>query len=143
MQDTSVTDPVSGQKRTVSIGGGFRGDVLFNDDTDYATAVNFRQDLQAAKVSWGMGLAERGGRTLFKADELDKNNEKFEGTAFIETTRWLGMKIGLEGMNLLDNPQSRDRTIYTGARGKSPVLLRELRKGDNGRMVFIKVSGSF
>jgi len=142
-QDSNVTDPITGEDRTVSIGGGFSGDVLFNVDTDYAYTINYRQDLEAAKVSWGWGLAERGKRVLFKADEIDINNEKFEGTAFIETTRWLGMKIGLEGMNLLDNPQSRDRTIYTAARGKSPVLLRELRKGDNGRMVFIKVSGSF
>ncbi len=142
-QDSNVTDPITGENRTVSIGGGFSGDVLFNVDTDYAYTINYRQDLEAAKVSWGWGLAERGKRVLFKADEIDINNEKFEGTAFIDTTRWFGLKIGLEGMNLLDNPQSRDRTIYTAARGKSPVLLRELRKGDNGRMVFIKVSGSF
>jgi len=138
-----VTDPVTGTDRTVSIGGGFRGDVLFNDDTDYAYTINFRQDFEAARVSWGWGLAERGERILFKADELDINNEKFEGTAFIETTRWLGLKIGLEGMNLLDNPQTRDRMIYVAERGLSPVLLREIRKGDNGRMIIIKVSGSF
>jgi hypothetical protein len=142
-QDTTVTDPVTGADRTVSIGGGFRGDVLFNDDTDYAYTINFRQDFETARVSWGLGLAERGKRILFKADELDINNEKFEGTAFIETTRWLGLKIGLEGMNLLDNPQTRDRTIYVAERGLSPVLLREIRKGDNGRMIIIKVSGSF
>jgi len=142
-QDTTVTDPVTGTDRTVSIGGGFRGDVLFNDDTDYAYTVNFRQDFEAARVSWGWGLAERGERILFKADELDINNEKFEGTAFIETTRWLGLKIGLEGMNLLDNPQTRDRTIYVAERGLSPVSLREIRKGDNGRMIIVKVSGSF
>ncbi len=142
-QDTSVTDPVTGSERTVSIAGGFRGDVQFNDDTDYAYAINFRQDFEAARVSWGWGLAERGKRIQFKADELDINNEKFEGTAFIETTRWLGLKVGLEGMNLLDNLQTRDRTIYVAERGLSPVLLREIRKGDNGRMVFIKVSGSF
>ena len=142
-QDTTVTDSVTGTDRTVSIGGGFRGDVLFNDDTDYAYTINFRQDFEAARVSWGWGLAERGERILFKADELDINNEKFEGTAFIETTRWLGLKIGLEGMNLLDNPQTRDRMIYVAERGLSPVLLREIRKGDNGRMIIIKVSGSF
>jgi len=142
-QDTAVTDPVTGAERTVSIAGGFRGDVQFNDDTDYAYTINFRQDFEEARISWGWGLAERGKRIQFKADELDINNEKFEGTAFIETTRWLGLKVGLEGMNLLDNLQTRDRTIYVAERGLSPVLLREIRKGDNGRMVFIKVSGSF
>jgi len=51
-QDTTVTDPLTGADRTVSIGGGFRGDVVFNDDTDYAYAINFRQDFEAARVSW-------------------------------------------------------------------------------------------
>lgn len=143
LQDNNVTDPITGETRTVSIGGGYSGDVLFDVDTDYAYTIDYRQDFEAAKVSWGWGLAERGERILFKADELDINNEKFEMTGFIETTRWFGLKFALEGMNMLDNPQSRDRTIYTAARGLSPVRLRELRKGDNGRMVFIKVSGSF
>ncbi len=142
-QDTTVTDPVTGLDRTVSIGGSFSGEVLFDDNNDYAFAINYRQDFEAARVSWGWGLAERGERILFKADELDINDEKFEAAAFIETTRWFGLKIGLEGMNLLDNPQSRDRTIYVAERGLSPVLLRELRKGDNGRMIFVKLSGSF
>lgn len=143
LQDNNVTDPISGENRTVSIGGGYSGEVEFDMDTDYAYTIDYRQDFAASKVSWGWGLAERGRRILFKADELDINNEKFELTGFIETTRWFGLKLALEGMNLLDNPQSRDRTIYTAERGLSPVRLRELRKGDNGRMVFIKVSGSF
>jgi len=142
-QDTKVVDPITGLDRTVSIGGGFRGEVVFTGDTDYAYAINYRQDFEAARVSWGLGLAERGERVLFKADELDINNEKFEMTGFIETTRWFGLKITLQGQNMLDNPQSRDRTIYTGERGLTPVLLRELRKGGNGAMLFVKVSGSF
>lgn len=142
-QDASVTDPVTGLERTVSVGGSYSGEVLFDDNADYASVIDYRQDFEAAQVSWGWGLAERSQRILFKADELDINDEKFEMRAFIETTRWLGLKIGLEGMNMLDNPQSRERIIYVAERGLSPVLVRELRKGDNGRMIIVRVSGSF
>jgi len=142
-QETIVTDPVTGEKRSVSVGGGHRSEVTFNDDTDYAFDVDFRQDFEAAKVSWGGSLNERGERVLYKADELDYNNEGFDIVAFIETTRWFGMKMGVEAQNMMDNTQKRRRTIYTAERGLSPVLLREYREGDNGVRILFKVSGSF
>lgn len=51
--------------------------------------------------------------------------------------------MGIEDQNLFDNTAKRDRTIYAGQRGLSPVLLRELREGDNGARILLKVSGSF
>jgi hypothetical protein len=139
----SVVDPVTGEDRIFSGQGGFRNDVLFQDENNYAVDLDFRQDLEGLKVSWGWGLAERDRRTLFKANELDIFNEGFDVNAFIETTRWFGLKLALEGQNLMDNLQKRDRTIYAGERGLTPVLLREFRTGDNGARVLVKVSGSF
>ena len=75
--------------------------------------------------------------------QLDIFNEGFDVTAFIETTRWFGLKFSVEGQNLLDNTVTRDRTIYTGPRSLSPVSRHELRNGHNGARALIKVTGTF
>ncbi len=50
-----------------------------------------------------------------------------ELNAFVETTAWLDMKIRLEGNNLLDYLELRDRLIFDGRRDLSPLQQRELR----------------
>jgi hypothetical protein len=143
LQDSNVIDPVTGNGRVLSGQGGFRFDVTFNGENKYAVIVDFRQDLEDARVSWGWTFAERGERPLFKADELDIFNESIDLNAFIETTRWFGLKFAVEAQNILDNLQTRDRYIYTAGRELSPLLLRERREGDNGTRLVFKVSGTF
>ena len=142
-QDSTVVDPVTGEDRALSGEGGFRGDMAFRNENKYAYDIDFRQDLEAARVSWGWGLAARGKRTLFKANELDIFDEGKDLFAFIETTRWFGLNMRIEGINLLDTLNTRDRTIYLGERSLTPVLRRELRNGRNSARVNFIVSGSF
>lgn len=142
-QDSSVVDPVTGLDRRLSAEGGFRGDVLFLGENEYSFAVNFRQDLEVQKVSWGLGVAWRDERVLYKANELDIFYEGTDLTGFIETTRWFGMKISLEAQNLLNFNAGRDRTIYVTERMLTPVLRRELRDGYNGTRIFLRMSGTF
>jgi len=141
--DSTVVDPVTGEKRRLSGEGSFRGDLLFLDQDRYAIDIDFRQDIESAKVSWGWGVAERDQRVLYKANELDIFDEGFDVGVFVETTRWFGLKMSLEGQNLLNNKVTRDRTIYTGERSLTPVLRRELREGTNGARLMMKVTGSF
>ena len=54
-------------------------------------------------------------------DEYDVYDEETDLNAFIETTRWFGIKTRLSWMNILDLAQSRDRTVYVGERELSPV----------------------
>jgi hypothetical protein len=142
-QDSTVVDPVTGLDRRLSGAGGFRGDVVFRDENRYAFEINFRQDIESQKLSWGWGLAERDRRVLYKANELDIFNEGYNLTAFVETTRWFGLKISLEGQNLLNTTVTRDRTIYELERDLTPIKRRELRDGINGQRVFFRVSGTF
>ena len=74
---------------------------------------------------------------------VDIFNEGFDVGAFIETTRWFGLKMSVEGQNLLDFTVTRDRTIYEGPRSLSPVLRHELREGHNGARALFKVVGTF
>jgi len=142
-QDSTVVDPVTGEDRRLSGEGGFRGDMMLRNENRYAFDIDFRQDIETAKLSWGWGVAERDRRVLYKANELDIFNEGYDVGAFVETTRWFGLKITVEGQNLTNNKVTRDRTIYTGERSLTPVLRRELRDGDNGARIFVKVTGSF
>ena len=142
-QDSSVVDPVTGLDRRLSGEGGFRGDVLSLGEAEYAFDVDFRQDLEAQKVSWGLGLVWRGERVLYKANELDIFDEGYELTGFVQTTRWFGLRISLEGQNLLNFKVDRDRTIYVAERSLTPVLRREIREGTGGTRVFLRMSGTF
>ncbi|TVS18444.1 MAG: TonB-dependent receptor [Gammaproteobacteria bacterium] len=143
-QDSSVRDPVTGRRRNLSGIRGDSGSIPFRDeDNAYAVNIEFRQDFQAARVAWGFGAVRRAERTLFKLDELDVFNEGTQLSAFIETTRWLGIKMRLEGDNLLDFDRTRDRTVYVGARDLSDVELREKRSRTRGVRIYLKLSGNF
>jgi len=142
-QDSVVIDPVTGIDRVLSAEGGDGGGLKFRDENKYALFVDFRQDFDAARVAWGWNLATRAERPLFRVNELDVFDEGTELNAFIETTRWFGIKIRFSGLNILDFRQSRDRTVYVGERDLSPVEFRELRTLTNGARILLTLSGAF
>ncbi len=143
LQDSTVVDPVTMNNRVLSALGGYRQDVLFEDENDYAISFDFRQDIESARVSWGWSMIERADRPVFKADELDLFSEGIDFHAFIETTQWFGLKLALEGQNLFNNIQVRDRFIYVAERDLSPLDQREHREGRNGTRLLFKISGTF
>lgn len=146
-QDSSVTDPVTGDQRKLTAAGGFTGvptNLPFQNENNYAYSINFRQDLHDSKVAWGWGVSERGARPRFKVNELDVYNEEDPIVdIFIETTRLWGIKVGFDINNLLDLTASRDRTIYTGQRSLTAIDRRELQQYSVGRRYSLSMSGSF
>ena len=97
-----------------------------------------------SRLAAGSGvLAEQADRPRFKVNELEVIDEGTEVNAFIETTRFLGLKIRLEGQDILDMNQSRDRTIYQGLRNLSSVQRTILRDRNDGARFFVSVSGNF
>ena len=144
-QDSSVTDPVTGQSRQLTSEGFFSGppNIPFNSENEYAVDIVFRQDFQQAKVAWGWDIAEQADRPRFKVNELEVFNEGLETNVFVETTRWFGIKTRLEGSNLLDYNEVRDRYIYKGGREVSPLESRILRERQAGWRVTLFLSGNF
>jgi hypothetical protein len=144
-QDSSVTDPVTGQSRPLS-SRTVEGAILplaFRRENKYALTVDYRQDFRQVRMAWGWNIRMRAGRPLYKVNELDIADENTEANIFVETTRWFGVKARIVAENLTDLTETRDRTVYTGERGLSPVDFRELRERQRGfRMTFI-VSGNF
>lgn len=142
-QESTVTDPVTGQSRVLTADGGNSQDIKFYNENRYTVILDFRQDLEKSRVAWGWHYATRAERPLFKVNELEVYDEGTQLNAFIETTRWWGLKIRFTANNILDVVDTRDRTIYTGERELSPVDYRELRTMTNGTRLILSFSGAF
>lgn len=143
LQDSEVTDPVTGSDRELSGEGNVRKPLPFRDENQYAVNINFRQDIQANQVAWGWEVRKRGNRFAYRVNEFVEYEDAYEANVFFETTRWLGLKIRFEGLNLLDFEQFRYRTNYAGERDLSPIEVVEVRERTDGRRVLLTVSGSF
>jgi hypothetical protein len=146
IQDSKVTDPVTGEVRRLSGQGGanaYRTLQGANGNIAYHLRMDYRQDFEEARVAWGWTVAERGRRPLFKVNELDVRNEKFAIDAFVETTRWWGVKISVIGDNLLNFTSYRERTFYTELRDLSLIDSSEIRQRLNGRRITLTLSGNF
>jgi len=147
-QDSSVVDPVTGEKRVLSTQAtgtapAYRSLNTANLNNRYFLRLNYRQDFQEKRFSWGWTVAERNERPLFKVNELDIYDEGYAVDAFIETTRWSGVKIRIFVENILNFDDTRERIVYTGARDLSPVSFTEERSRNSGRWITVSVSGSF
>ncbi len=144
-KDSSVEDPVTGEDRVFTsrrrFGALFPLD--FEAESQFAFAVDFRQDFSAARMAWGWDVRTRSERPIFRVNELDIGDDGTEFNVFIETTRWFDLKIGLIAGDILDAPEKRDRTIYEGLRDLSPVESRELGNRYRGFRVDLTVSGNF
>ncbi len=144
-QDSSVTDPVTGNKRQLTAGGFFSGptNIRFNNENEYIFDVAFRQDFEQQQISWGWDIAEQASRPRFKVNELEIFNEGLEANVFIETTRWYGIKIRFDARNLLNYDESRNRTIYIGDRQQTPVNSMIIRDRKVGTRFTLTLSSSF
>ena len=145
LQDSSVTDPVTGLERQLTANAGFSGPpaIRFRSENDYVYLITYRQDLQASHLAWGWDVAEQAERPIYKVNELEINDEGVLINLFVETTRWFGLKFRVEGNNLLDYDELRDRFIYTGARDLTPLESRIVRNRSAGRRLNLVVSGTF
>ena len=143
LQDSSVTDPVTGEDRVLSIKTISGGPIFFNVENNYAWEMNFRQDFQASKLAWGWKMMDRAEQYQYKADELIIYDENTDIHAYIESSRWFGMKIQFGAENMLNFHEDRYRVIYTSAREQSPVDSTELRDRTRGFRLNLTLSGSF
>ncbi|RMD87917.1 MAG: TonB-dependent receptor [Alphaproteobacteria bacterium] len=130
-QGSRVIDPVTGRPR-----------VLSNEEKRKVT-LDFRQDFDVARVAWGWTIELRGRTPQFGLDEFVVRDDRFDMDAFVETTRWFGIKIRLLLENVANRRISRDRTVFAGPRDLSPIAFEESRNRLRGRSVILTLSGSF
>jgi hypothetical protein len=142
LQDSTVVDPVTGENRPLS-GPGGDFPILYDIENTYAVSMDFRQDFEASRVSWGWDILTRDDRPRYKVNELEHNNEDVQLGFFIETSRWLGIKVRLAALNTLNSIGTRDRTVFVDERDMSPVEFRELRARARDRSMTLTISGVF
>ena len=131
-RDSRVTDPVTGLDRRFS---GQRGYSLFSE---------LRQDVIEQRWAWGVELEYADQAQNFGLDELEIFQNGLDIDAFVETTRFRGVKMRLEAFNLIDFKIERDRRLFDGPRGDdAELILRELRDRRRGRTLIFTISGTF
>jgi outer membrane receptor protein involved in Fe transport len=141
-QDSTVADPVTDLNRVLSSPG---GDFPFSYDVEnkWGLSLDYRQDFEVSRIAWGWTLISRAERPVFKVNELEVNDETVDLIPFIETTRWLGIKIRLSALNVLNAPSTRYRTVFTGERDLSPLKFSESRTRTRDRSATLTISGVF
>ncbi|MBL8549498.1 MAG: hypothetical protein JNJ73_05900 [Hyphomonadaceae bacterium] len=130
--DTEVTDPVTAAPRRISV------------FPEAEVRLNFRQDLPAAKLAWGLEYYKQESNITYRINEIDHYEEGPFLDFFIETTAIPKLKTRFYAANLLDSPFTRKRTFFDGDRN-GPIVLTEHRSRTRrwGSFFGVTVSGSF
>ena len=130
--ETRFTDPVDGRARALSNGN--RGDpYLF---------LELRRDDADARMAYGVSYGDRFDRATYFPDLVDRTEIGPMWNAFIETTRFEGIKIRLEGRSLNTQRFHRSRIFHDPDRS-GPIDRIETRDSRRGAFVRLTVSGSF
>jgi hypothetical protein len=116
---------------------------VFSNENEYFYELEFRQDLPMRQLAWGWDYQSRGARPFYRANELSVFNPG-EGDldVFIETTRWLGVTMGLGVDNVFDVVETNERVFYDTDRN-GPITAYELRDRQFGQQYVFRISGAF
>lgn len=136
LQETEVTDPVTGEQRR------FR----FAEDWEYD--LSFRQELPAWNLAWGFGTDQESSAYEYKlSEEVKLIRQGHHVQAFVETTAIAGITLRFGVTNITSPNESRVRTFYDPNRASGvvdEVWTRKQKGGPYGTRVFtIRASGTF
>jgi len=129
-RDTDVVDPLTGEHRRIS------------DFVESELKVELRQDLNVARLAWGLTFQGLTPDYDYRSAEIDSFRELRRLDAFIETTWIADTKIRLFLQNVLDDSELRDRRIYTPDRNGA-LSLRETSRFFPEMWWMLTVSGNF
>jgi hypothetical protein len=130
LQDSRVTDPVTGETRSIS-----------NFIENQVTA-ELRQDATAAKLAWGLYFQGYSPTVNYRLREVDNYRQVRRLDAYIESTVIDGFKLKLTAYNILGDTERRDRNFYSPDRTGDPAL-GELTHFRPGTWWLLSVSSSF
>lgn len=129
-RDSSFTDPVTGQDREIS------------SIVSPRLTVEFRQDIVAHRLAWGLTYTAASESTFFYANEESFSRDGETWSAFIETTRFMGLRTNLSLSNIGDRNYFRERWLYDDDRSGALGRLETTRQ-HRGMFVSLTVSGQF
>ena len=129
-RDAAFADPITGQSRVVT------------DLTNPEISIDFRQDLTEARFAWGARYEPESRTTSFFANEeiIDRRGRRL--TAFVETTRFLGVKMQIEVRNIGQTHFPRDRLLFAPDRSGALIGTEALVR-DRGEFVKFTITDQF
>ncbi|MBC8025386.1 MAG: TonB-dependent receptor [Steroidobacteraceae bacterium] len=128
--DSSVRDPLTGRNREIG------------DSVAERIEVELRQDLNAAKVAWGLTYVASTADTDYRIDEIDSFRELQRIDAFVETTAIQGFKLKLIAYNALSDTEERQRLFYAPDR-RGVLASSEVGNFRPGTWWLLTLSSSF
>ena len=130
VEDTEVTDPVTGRKRP------------FSDTYENHVKAELRQDLVAAKLAWGASFEAFTPDTDYRLDETFSFRELRRLDLFVETTWIENFKVRFELQSALNDTEWRERRFYSPDRNGT-LTGRESGYFYPGHWWLLTLSGSF
>jgi hypothetical protein len=132
LQTSRLRDPFTGEKRQ------WRG---FTTRQFFAT---LRHDIPSTDWAWGAEASHNYVKPRYRRTEVDRVWEGpwFAGL-FVEHKDLLGLTVRADAGNLLNARSRRERTIYTGLRGATPISAIESRDRLIGPIFSLSVRGNF
>ncbi|WP_447760184.1 TonB-dependent receptor plug domain-containing protein [Sphingopyxis panaciterrae] len=131
-QQSSLRDPFTGEKRPYS---GWQ---------DAYVELGLRHDIASTDWAWGANADYSHYRPNYRRNQTDR---VWEGpvwlSAFVEHKNVMGLTVRATIGNILNARSRRDRTVYTGVRGDSPIDFVEQRDRLIGPMFAFSVRGKF
>lgn len=129
-RDAAFLDPITGQTRVVT---GLRTPLI---------DINLRQDLVKARVAWGLLYEPPATSRIFFANEAIRDRRDHRLTAFVETTRFFGIKMQLEVTNIGQARFPRDRVLFAPDRSGA-VIGTEFLDRERGEFVKFTLTDQF
>ena len=105
--------------------------------------ISLTHDIPSQQLRWGMQLNSRGISRYYEANEFDRYLSPSSLSAFVEYRPRSQWTIRVFGERMGQIPSQRERTIYDGLRGASPVSYVEQRSLNTGMMLGINIQHTF
>jgi len=132
LETSSLIDPFTGEKRSWS---GFE---------DQSANVSLRHDIPASDWAWGLSADYGHYQPNYRRNET---NRTWEGpvfaSIFVENKDVMGLTVRATFANAINARSRRERTVYEGVRGASPILFHESRDRLIGPIFAFSVRGKF
>ena len=132
LEDSSVRDPLSGERRPIS------------GNMKTSAEANFRHDIPNSDFAWGFGASHFRQAKRYYLTEI---NDNWEGPVwaqvFVEHKDVFGLTVRAQAGNLLNARHRFERTVYDGRRLRDPVLYHQSNDQLIGPIFSFLVKGTF
>jgi outer membrane receptor for ferrienterochelin and colicins len=132
LQRAELDDPFTGMSRS------------YNNFTDRLVELRFRHDIPGSNWAWGADLEHSHNQPEFRQNEVGTT---IEGPVwlhpYVENKNLFGLTVRATASNVLGARSFRDRTVFTGLRGATPIDFIEDRDRRIGPIFQLSVKGGF